>query len=242
MTSSESANELHQRLEGIRQILMAHHAAGKRLPNAAKGSERETLVREFLGRVFPSPFRFGTGAIIDCDGRTSGQVDVVAEFPFFPSFPTPGAIERLYLAESVSFSLEVKSDLVAQWSQVETTAEAILPLRRRWSGHLRFDRGELELANASESRIPFLAIGFTGSSNVETLERRLRETRESRRPDGALVLESGAYVCLLTGTRETGTTGLFAFCVDAARFATNVLTAHPDFSNYFSPNVSAGTS
>jgi hypothetical protein len=90
MTSSESANELHQRLEGIRQILMAHHAAGKRLPNAAKGSERETLVREFLGRVFPSPFRFGTGAIIDCDGRTSGQVDVVAEFPFFPSFPTPG--------------------------------------------------------------------------------------------------------------------------------------------------------
>jgi hypothetical protein len=104
---------------------------------------------------------------------------------------------------------------------------------------LRFERGELELAKASESRIPFLAIGFTGSSNVETLERRLRETRESRRPDGALVLETGAYVCFLTGTQKTG---LFAFCVDAARFATNVLTAHPDFSNYFSPDVSAGTS
>jgi hypothetical protein len=67
----------------------------------------------------------------------------------------------------------------------------------------------------------------------------LRETRESRRPDGALVLETGAYVCFLTGTQKTG---LFAFCVDAARFATNVLTAHPDFSNYFSPDVSAGTS
>jgi hypothetical protein len=235
MSSPDSTNELDQRLEGIRQILMAHHAAGKRLPNAAKGSERETLVREFLGRVFPSPFRFGTGAIIDSDHRTSGQIDVVAEFPFFPSFPTPGAVERLYLAESVSFSLEVKSDVMDQCSQVENTAEAVLPLRRRWLGHLRFERGELQLVDASTSRIPFVAIGFTGTKNVETLERRLRETPESRRPDGALVVESGAYVCLLTDTRATGTAGLLAFCVDAVRFATNVLTAHPDFSNYFRP-------
>jgi len=91
MISPDSTNELIQRLEGIQQILMAHHAAGKRLPNAAKGSERETLLREFLGRVFPPPFRFGTGAIIDSDRRKTGQIDVVAEFPFFPSFPTPGA-------------------------------------------------------------------------------------------------------------------------------------------------------
>jgi hypothetical protein len=233
MTSPESTNELHERLEGIRQILMAHHAAGKRLPTAAKGSERETLVREFLGRVFPSPFRFGTGAIIDSDGRTSGQIDVVAEFPFFPSFPTPGAVERLYLAESVSFALEVKSNLAGQWDEVETTAKAVLPLRRRWSGHLGLERDRLQLASASTSRIPFVAIGFTGPKNVETLERRLCETNDSRRPDGALVLQSGVYVSLLTNIRATGAYGLFAFCADAARFATNVLTAHPDFTNYF---------
>jgi len=230
----ESSNELKQRLEGIRQILMAHHAAGQRLPNAAKGSERETLLREFLARVFPSPFRFGTGAIIDSDGRTSGQIDVVAEFPFFPSFPTPGAHERLYLAESVSFALEVKSDLTAQWAQVEKTAEAILPLRRKWSGHMHFERGRLQLANASTSRIPFVAIGFTGSKDVEALEKRLRDTPECQRPDGVLVLESGAYVCFLQGSRRgIDAAGLFAFCVDAARFATNVLTAHPNFDDYF---------
>jgi hypothetical protein len=233
MTSLASTNELSQRLEGIQQILMAHHAAGKRLPNAAKGTERETLLREFLGRVFPSPFRFGSGAITDSDGQTTGQIDVVAEFPFFPSFPTPGASERLYLAESVAFAVEVKSDLTAQWSQLETTAEAVLPLRRRWRGHLVFESGDFEIAPASVSRIPFMVVGFTGPSNVETLERRLSDTTEVKRPDGALVLQSGVYVCSLTGNRATGASGLFAFCVDAARFATNVLTAHPDFSNYF---------
>jgi hypothetical protein len=56
-------------------------------------------------------------------------------------------------------------------------------------------------------------MGFTGPSNVDTLQR------------------------LLTNTWATGAAGLFAFCVDAARFATNVLTAHPDFSNYFPPDV-----
>jgi hypothetical protein len=233
----EGSNELKQRLDGIRYILMAHHAAGKRLPNAAKGSERETLVREFLARVFPSPFRFGTGAIIDSDGRKSGQIDVVAEFPFFPSFPTPGAQERLYLAESVSFALEVKSDLTAQWDEVEKTAEAILPLRRKWNGHVGFEQGRLQLANASTSRIPFVAIGFIGSKKVETLEKRLRDTPECLRPDGALVLESGTYVCFLQGSRGTDTAGLFAFCVDAARFATNVLTAHPNFDDYFHADV-----
>lgn len=57
--------QLVQRLEGIRQILMAHHSAGALLPNASKGNERETLLREFLIKVFPPPFRFGSGAIVD---------------------------------------------------------------------------------------------------------------------------------------------------------------------------------
>ena len=242
MSSADSTNELHQRLEGIQQILMAHHAAGKSLPNASKGSERETLLREFLGRVFPPPFRFGTGAIIDSERRTTGQIDVVAEFPFFPSFPTPGAFQRLYLAESVSFAVEVKSDLTAQWSQVETAAKALLPLRRKWSGHLHFESGGLEVANASTSRIPFVAVGFTGPATVEKLEKRISDSAESQRPDGALVIESGVYVCLLTGTHASGAAGLFAFCVDAARFATNVLTAHPDFSTYFPSYVGASSS
>src|SRR5262249_51057451 len=110
---------LATRLEGIGKILMAHHAAGLLLPDAAKGTEREALFRDFFGNVFPPPFRFGSGAVIDNSGRMSGQLDIVAEFPFFPSFPTPGASERLYLAESVAFVIDVKSDLSKDWNDVE---------------------------------------------------------------------------------------------------------------------------
>jgi hypothetical protein len=222
--------QLGQRLEGIRQILLAHHSAGAVLPNASNGNERETLVREFLAKVFPPPFRFGAGAVIDQSGKTSGQLDVVAEFPFFPSFPTPGAAERLYLAESISFVIEVKSDLAAQWSQVEQTAEALLPLRRAWRAHLSFHGGSLEISDASVSRIPFVAVGFRGYKSIDALEQKLKATPESKRPDAALVIESGAYVGLLTAARGIGPAGLFEFCVEAAYFATNILTAHPDFT------------
>lgn len=46
------------------------------------------------------------------------------------------------------------------------------------------------------------------------------------------MLESGVYVGLLSGVRASGALGLFEFCVEAARFAINVLTAHPDFGCY----------
>jgi hypothetical protein len=94
-----------------------------------------------------------------------------------------------------------------------------LPLRRKCLGHLRFHHDEgLEIANASVSRIPFVAIGFRGYQSVNALESRLRE--------------SGVYVGLLSGVRGSGVMGLFQFCVEAAHFATNVLTAHPDFRGY----------
>lgn len=228
--------QLVQRLEGIRRILMAHHAAGSLLPNATKGGERETLLREFLAKVFPSPIRFGSGAVIDQSKRTSGQIDIVAEFPFFPSFPTPGADERLYLAESVSFVIEVKSNLSSQWAQVESSAKNFLPLRRRWKGHLEFNSGTLNIADPSTSRIPFVAIGYTGFTSIVALKKKLLETPQEHRPDAALILESGAYVGLPTDSIGVGPEGLFAFCVDAAYFANNVFTATPDFRGYFSGN------
>jgi hypothetical protein len=69
---------------------MVHHQAEARLPSAAKGDERELLVREFLEKVFPAPYRFGSGAITDASRAISGQLDIVVEWSFFASFPTPG--------------------------------------------------------------------------------------------------------------------------------------------------------
>jgi hypothetical protein len=234
MDKASNCEPLISRLKGIREIMMAHHAAGSLLPSAAKGAEREVLIREFLAKVFPPPFRFGSGAVIDSTGSMSGQLDVVVEFPFFPSFPTPGAAERLYLAESIAFVIEVKSNLSSQWDEVERSVEKLRPLRRSWRASLQHSPdGGLSLEDASTSRIPFVAVGYRGYATVESLDQRLQSTVEEKRPDATLVLESGAYICTLTEARRFGHEGLFALCTDAAYFATNVLVAHPDFRGYF---------
>jgi hypothetical protein len=225
-------HQLKARLAGIRSILLAHHKAGSLLPSASKGSERETLVREFLEKVFPLPFRFGSGAISDAAGLASGQLDIVVEWPFCASFPTPGGSERLYLAESVAFVIGVKSDLAGQWSQVEESVAKVWPLRRRWRGHFTVD-SEVGISTvpASESRIPYAVVGFSGYKTSDVLAHRLSETPQERRPDVALVIESGAYVGW-NGINVADDEGLFAFCSDGAYFVRNVITADPDLAMY----------
>lgn len=225
-------DQLKRRLKGIRGILMAHHRAGSLLPNATKGAEREALVREFLEKVFPEPYRFGSGAVTDATGRISGELDVVVEFPFLASFPTPGSAQRLYLAESVAFVIEVKSNLSKQWKEIEQTVEKVSGLRRRWCGHLNVNT-EVGISNvpASLSRIPCVAVGFTGYKKSVSLRKKLESTPKSRRPDAVLAIESGAYVGW-NKVEAIAEAGLFAFCTDGSFFARNVLSAEPDVSGY----------
>lgn len=229
------------RLAGIRQILMAHHAASAELPTAAMGDERETLIREFLEKVFPFPYRFGSGAIADSSGNESGQIDVVVEWPFFASFPAVGGGQRLYLAESVAFVIEVKSNLTKRWNEVEATTKKVRALRRCWSSHVNVDRVAGVIPNpASNSRIPVVAVGFVGDKKPETLAKRLQDTQEDSRPDAALVIESGAYnECgAYNGhpVTDSGEEGLFAFCALGSYWLRNVLIAEPDLLAYVGGN------
>jgi len=239
--------QLEKRLTGIRAVLMAHHAATEMLPSAAIGDEREVLVREFLEKVFPAPYRFGTGAVTDATGEISGQLDVVVEWPFFASFPAPVGTQRLYLAESVAFVIEVKSDLgSSEWTRVEGAVETVGKLRRRWRGHLAVGTVPvgLELVPPHQtfgavslpstvSRIPYVVVGFTGYKNVENLSEKFHSIPEARRPDAVLIIESGAYVSQWQRNRTSGEAGLFAFCADGSLFVRNVLVAEPDLQMYY---------
>jgi len=213
---------------------MAHHRATALLPNAAKGDEREVLVREFLEKVFPAPYRFGCGAITDADERVSGQLDVIVEWPFFASFPAPLGINRLYLAESTAFVIEVKSNLSSQWGEVENTARQLRPLHRSWQAHIALNPAgtDFDFVGPSLSRIAFVTVGFTGYQTVETLKQKVQTTPEESRPDAALVVESGAYVSWRF--TAAGELGLFAFCLDGSHLARNILFAEPNLTKYLS--------
>jgi hypothetical protein len=240
----ENLKTLRKRLDGIRQILMAHRDAGASLPSGVAGSEREILVREFLSQVFPQPFRFGTGAIVDATGATSGQLDVVVEFPFLPSFPSPGTPERLYLADSVALAIEVKSNLGKQWQQVRRCAGKVLRLRRNWRAHEAFDSKGAQASFAETiSRIPFLCVAYRGPSDPQGLRERLEATPSEERPDGLLVIESGAYSgCPLSASTAAGSSaaGFLAFANDVAWLARNVKWAAPKIGGYLEGLGDAG--
>mgnify|MGYP006295278179 FL=1 len=80
------------------------------------------------------------------------------------------------MAEGVAAVLEVKSDLCAQWEQVENTVEKVKSLSRKYK-------------DAPSNTIPTFAVGYVGYKTMEGLEQRMRQTEVSCCPDGVLVLE-----------------------------------------------------
>lgn len=173
-----------QRLAGIQDILKGVHAAGATLSSASRGEERRAFIDQFLSKVLPPQYRFGKGDITDQNGRRSGELDVVVEYPWLPSLPVVGeAGPRLYLAEGIVAVIEVKSDLSKQWQQVLKTAKQLEPLRRHYGGGMT---AGWELTD----HVPIFAAGFKGWQAISVLEDRLVDGPI----DGILVIDPGLFV------------------------------------------------
>lgn len=151
------------------------------MSSSTKGTERELFAKLALHEVFTPPYRFGTGDITDIAGRRSGQVDIVVEFPFLPSLPVVNTGPRLYLAEGVAAAIEVKSDLAAQWSQVEQTAQAIASLQRVFGS-------TFSMGPPPQPRIPFFAVGYTGWNQLNTVQNHIGPA-----VDGIFVADAGLF-------------------------------------------------
>jgi hypothetical protein len=226
---------LSSRLEAIRDALVAHHRGGHGLPNETIGQEREFLLNEYLREVLPSIYRFGSGVIVDHGGGSTGALDVVVELPFAPNFPMPGGgKQRLYLCESVAAVLEVKSDLYKQWEQATATVQRVKRLKR----DLR--QASRVLLQSSPDPVPRIDVGedlpcyviaYTGHKTAQALEQLLSNTDTRSRPDGVLVIESGAFVGH-SGKAE-GAGGMFGLITDLIAQTNAVLQlAYPNLLLY----------
>lgn len=201
-----------QRLTGLQSILNGVHQSSIGLSSASIGQERAAFIEEFLAKVLPPIYRFGTGDATDASGAKSGQLDVVVEYPFAPSLPVVGAGQsRLYLAESAAAVLEVKSNLANQWSDAVNTATALAPLRRSFGASMSF-------GNGPQPQIPLFAVGYTGWKNLATLQTNLNACAEIQ---GALVIDAGIYASK-SGLIAQGPLALWGLIVDL-HFVTNSL-------------------
>lgn len=163
-------------------MLLAAQDAGQSLSTAARGAERSAFLSLFLQQLLPNPYRFGAGDITDTTGTKSGQLDIVVEFPFGPSFPIVGVPEsRLYLAEGVAAVIEVKSDVCKQWREVIDTAKHIAALH---------PRQDLRVAGTMpRERIPVFAVGYKGWSTLRALVEHL----DPKAVTGILVIDGGLF-------------------------------------------------
>ena len=181
---------IDSRLSGIHSVLCSAFEAGALLSSSTKGFERETFVSLFLCELLPPIYRFGTGDITDSfmkgdESRRSGQIDIVIEMPWTPSFPMLiGAGPRLYPAEAVGAAIEIKSNIGNQWSEVIDTATKLEPLRQRLGG-ISVRGSALEVNNETEELIPFFAVGYDGWSTPATVKQKTQDSPL----DGVLVLK-----------------------------------------------------
>lgn len=197
-----------ERLASIRDILNSVRRGGGTLSAATKGNERSAFIDNFLRRVLPDPFRFGTGDATDAAGRRSGQLDVVIEYPLMPSLPLPSVGDhRLYLADGIAAVIEVKSDVEKQWGEVLKTAKQLAALNRGafrkqpWERYLEKRLSSEELMehvdmNYRTEFIPLFVVGYTGWKTIESVFDHLDHTGNFA-PEcqihGILVVDSGHF-------------------------------------------------
>lgn len=221
---------LNARLRGIQQILMGAHVAGERASSASKGADREFFVNMFLKNVLPPHFRFGSGDITDLAGRASGQLDLVVEFPIWPSLQIPGGGSRLYFAEGVAAVIEVKSDLSTQWGEVEKTSKKLARLKRLFG----------TTSGGAPWGVPLFAVGYTGWKDIETLRKHL----DQRIVDGILVIENGLFIWNGQVTQSVtlietaqGPWALWAFITALLRVASTLQYTSTDPGLYARPDL-----
>lgn len=175
-----------QRLAGIRNILNGVHQASSPMSNNTSGAEREAVIDNFLSAVFPNQFRFGTGDATDIKGNRSGQLDVVIESSKSPSLPNiPASKSRLYLAESISAVVEVKSTISSQWIQAIHTANQLSPLTRNFGANM------IVIGPEPTKDIPLFVVGYTGWNQIQTLKKHINDAPNI---DGILLINEGLFL------------------------------------------------
>lgn len=91
---------------------------------------REKLVKSFLEKYFPFPYRVTKGNIIDSFGKRSSSIDCVILNPAHPyTIDVKSNLPSIILADGVDFAIEVKGDLNST-SEVERALEQIRSVKK----------------------------------------------------------------------------------------------------------------
>lgn len=153
-----------------------------------KGQAREwTVVSEYLNVYLPPKFAMGSGLIMNINGKTSSQQDIVIYDRFNSPVLQDQNLVKAFFAEQVFATIEVKSTLeTADALELMRTSEQNLRLRNYTS------------LDAPNDAVPFHTFGFAYRSRqrLATLRDRMEEYAQKSsiawKPTALVILEDSA--------------------------------------------------
>ncbi|OLF54511.1 DUF6602 domain-containing protein [Pseudomonas chlororaphis] len=217
-------------IETLRESLMLGHKQSQKYPSTVMGNERELIIESLLARVLPQNVRYGSGVIMDCYGKTSGQVDIVLECEQSFSLPITSGKQRLYFADTVAAAIEVKSDLRKQKVEAFAQSDAVQQLQRK--------KSQKESIHHNEYLVPSYIIAFQGAQ-PDTIAKWLFEEcrgKGQNYPTGILCLDPAYFFSFEpSGNYEaTGDSAIFAFLCSLSNWLSFNRNSRFDVKSYVS--------
>lgn len=235
-----------QRCGVIHESMMLQWKSTIGCPAPIQGAEREIFIANLLSIMIPPNHRIGSGVIVDSYGQKSRQTDIVVECPYGVRFPIGTGNTSLFVAESVAFTIEVKSHFSKQWPDlIKIIGESYSVKRRRKKGY-RGEYGEGSVVDTQSISPPLFIVAYSGPRDLETIHRRMRDDLpRGQQPAGILIIESGLYIgrSPIGHTDATGPAeSIFAFMRDVSEWMRFDVSDSWDLGHYLELPQSSPTS
>ena len=128
---------------------------------------REEVVKGFLMKYFPFPYRVVKGNIIDSFGNRSNSIDCIVLNPSHPHTVDPlNGKASIIFADGVDFAIEVKPDL-SQKKEIERGLAQIQSVKKLARARTGLARTDLEKERAK--RIPSFIFADKTYADIKTL-------------------------------------------------------------------------
>lgn len=191
------------------------------------GTEREVFLKGTLNELYPERYIFSEGEIIDYQGNTSPQADIVVYDDHMPILSHDSADQ--FLSEGVLAHIEVKSDLSSQLENALNKSARVKELEK--------DIQTIMQVGQIPPRVPSFVFAFDGSSKT-TFKKNVIDfytSNNNHPPDYICVLDQ--YICGYDNGelffQDTGRDSLLAFVTQLADFVFKNWIGTPNFRNYY---------
>lgn len=181
---------------GLQNEMLSTLEVGRELitHNGEMGEAAEESWRKWLRDYLPKRYRVDKAFVIDCDGSTSDQIDIVIYDGQYSYFVFKHEQAIYVPAESVYAVIEVKQDITKQNLEYAGDKARSVRALKRTSAEIPFAAGKYRPKPLHDILAGIIAIESNWSDPLgETLKKNIRALPDEQRLDFGCALKQGAF-------------------------------------------------